>query len=79
MTRHPPPGTTTVSAGELNRRTAQLLDRVHAGEQVAITRHGMTVALLSPAVEHQLAGLVAAGLLIPAERGAFFATEPHRQ
>jgi len=77
VTTHPPLGTPELPAGDLNRRTAEVLDRVDAGEHLAITRHGVVVALLSPAVAHPLAGMVAAGTLAPADRG-FFASEPHR-
>ena len=78
MTTSPPLGTGTITAGDLNRSTAEVLDRVDAGEHLTVTRHGLVVALLSPATEHPLAGLVAAGLLAPAERTSGFATQPHR-
>ncbi|GAB2930428.1 hypothetical protein GCM10027047_28710 [Rhodococcus aerolatus] len=71
MTTHPPLGTTPVSAGDLNRSTAQVLDRVEAGEQLAITRHGIVVALLRPARPHPLAALVRAGLVEPAVQLSF--------
>lgn len=61
MTAHPPLGAASISTTELNQRTAEVLDRVDAGEHLAVTRHGVVVALLSPAREHPLAGLVAAG------------------
>ena len=73
---HPPLGCATISAGDLNRATSAVLDRVDRGESVAVTRHGIVVAVLGPVVPHPLAGLVAAGLLTPAERVHYFATEP---
>jgi prevent-host-death family protein len=40
---------TTVGAYEAKSRLAQLLDRVAKGERITITRHGVPVAVLSPA------------------------------
>lgn len=39
----------TVGAYEAKTRLAQLLDSVAKGERVTITRHGVPVAVLSPA------------------------------
>jgi len=39
----------TVGAYEAKTRLAQLLDRVAKGERITITRHGVPVAVLSPA------------------------------
>jgi prevent-host-death family protein len=40
---------TTVGAYEAKTRLAELLDRVAKGERITITRHGVPVAVLSPA------------------------------
>ena len=75
---HPPLRCARVSAGDLGRATSEVLDRVAAGETLTVTRHGAVVAVLSPLAPHPLAGLVAAGLLTPAERTHYFATERPR-
>lgn len=38
----------TVGAFEAKTRLSELLDRVAAGEQITITRHGTPVAVLAP-------------------------------
>jgi prevent-host-death family protein len=38
----------TVGAFEVKTRLSELLDRVAAGEQITITRHGAPVAVLAP-------------------------------
>lgn len=42
---------TTVGTYEAKNRLSELLDRVEAGETIAITRHGKQVALLTPLVQ----------------------------
>jgi prevent-host-death family protein len=43
------PETSTVGAYEAKTRFSQLLERVTAGEEITITRHGTPVARLIPA------------------------------
>jgi prevent-host-death family protein len=43
--------TSTVGIYEAKNRLSQLLDRVEAGETIAITRHGKQVALLTPLIQ----------------------------
>lgn len=70
-----PLGTTTVTSSELNHHTADVLARVESGEALAITRHGVVVALLSPARPHPLAAMVRAGTVEPADQ-MFFPSQP---
>ena len=44
-----------VTSEELHRSTRQLLDRVRAGEEVAITVDGIPVARIAPLAERPLA------------------------
>jgi len=44
----------TVSVAEAKARLSALLDKVEAGEQVVITRHGRPVANISPAARKKL-------------------------
>jgi prevent-host-death family protein len=37
-----------VSARDLSRRTSELLDTIREGHEIAVTRHGMPVALIIP-------------------------------
>ena len=37
-----------VTARDLSRRTSELLDAIREGEEIAVTRHGMPVALVIP-------------------------------
>jgi prevent-host-death family protein len=39
---------TTVGAYEAKTHLSELLDRVAKGEKIAITKHGVTVAILTP-------------------------------
>jgi prevent-host-death family protein len=41
----------TVGVSEAKNRLSQLLDRVEAGETIAITRHGKRIALLTPLIQ----------------------------
>lgn len=41
--------TRQMTVTEVKARLLSLLDEVEAGEQIEITRHGITVALLAPA------------------------------
>jgi len=50
-----------ITAFEAKNRLGHLLDRVQAGEEITITRHGRPVALLSPAAPRDV-GAVAAAL-----------------
>lgn len=71
MTTHPPLGVTEIPSAELNHRTAEVLTRVEAGETLAVTRHGVVVAVLTPARAHPLAAMVRAGLVEPGTQQYF--------
>ena len=75
MATHPPLGVTEIASGDLNHHTAEVLTRVEAGETLTITRHGVVIAVLSPARAHPLAAMVRAGLVEPAVQ-QYFQTEP---
>lgn len=42
---------TTVSLAQAKARLSELLDKVEAGEEVIVTRHGKAVARISPAAQ----------------------------
>lgn len=42
----------TIGAYEAKTKLGQLLDRVQAGEQITITKHGVPVAVLRSAPDH---------------------------
>lgn len=48
---------------ELNQRTADVIARVEAGERVSITRNGIPVAILEPAIPDPLGPLIESGEL----------------
>ena len=56
-----------ITVRELSRHTAQVLERVVAGERFEITRNGQPVAVLSPPdiEEVTIRGLIKAGILPP--------------
>jgi prevent-host-death family protein len=56
-----------ITVRELSRHTAQVLDRVDAGETIEVTRNGEPVAVLSPpdVEEATVRGLIKAGILPP--------------
>ena len=41
----------TVSLAQAKARLSELLDKVEAGEEVVVTRHGRAVARISPAAQ----------------------------
>jgi prevent-host-death family protein len=45
--------TNTIGIYEAKNRLSELLDRVEAGEIIAITRHGKQIALLTPVNQQQ--------------------------
>ena len=51
---------------ELNQHTADVLARVEMGERVEITRNGVPVAIIEPAVPDPLSTLIESGELRPA-------------
>lgn len=61
----------TISVSELKARLSEQLRSVRAGESVIVTDRGNAVAILAPlpasALEDELAELVAAGLIRPAQ------------
>lgn len=57
---------TTISHRELRNNSAAILRRVASGETFEITNHGITTAVLSPAVGSTFDRLVAAGKVRPA-------------
>jgi prevent-host-death family protein len=56
-----------ITVRELSRHTAQVLERVDAGETIEVTRNGEPVAVLSPpdVEEATVRGLIKAGILPP--------------
>lgn len=62
-----PGQTVQITVRELSRHTAQVLERVGAGERFEITRNGQPVAVLSPPdiEEVTIRGLIKAGILPP--------------
>jgi len=44
---------TTVSLAQAKARLSELLDKVEAGEEVIVTRHGKAVARISPAAQQK--------------------------
>ncbi len=54
-----------ITVRELARNTAQVLERVGAGERIEVTRNGEPVAVLSPVdvEESTIRGLIKAGIL----------------
>jgi prevent-host-death family protein len=58
---------TRISARELSRNTAEVLDRVAAGETIEVTRNGVAIAVLTPPdpTEVLAQGLIKAGILEP--------------
>ncbi|SLI00646.1 antitoxin [Mycobacteroides abscessus subsp. abscessus] len=54
---------------ELNQQTRKVIDRVKAGEEIALTDHGELIARIVPAATSPLAALVSAGKVIPAIHG----------
>jgi prevent-host-death family protein len=51
---------TTITAFDAKNRLGNLLDRVQAGEELVITRHGEPVARLIPIGDQRRAGLASA-------------------
>ena len=49
----------TITSTELQRKVGQVLDDVAAGETVAITRNGATIAEIVPAKRKALRGILA--------------------
>jgi prevent-host-death family protein len=56
----------TVPVRALNQDTAGVLARVESGETIEITRHGVVIGRIVPAVSAEMDDLIAAGKLTPA-------------
>lgn len=54
---------------ELNQQTRKVINRVKAGEEIAVTDHGELIAHIIPAATGPLAALISAGKVLPAAQG----------
>ena len=70
--------TQSVTIREVNQHTSAVIERVHDGEELVVTRAGQPVARLVPyRPMSRYEQLLAEGRLIPAEKpGGFHPTEP---
>ena len=83
-----PQGSNTVGAYEAKTHLSELLEKVEAGEEITITKHGAPVAKLVPVKkevrpEERVAAIdriqkLAAGLSLPACGASDFASLPER-
>ncbi|MDO3032201.1 type II toxin-antitoxin system Phd/YefM family antitoxin [Mycobacteroides abscessus] len=54
---------------ELNQQTRKVINRVKAGEEIAVTDHGELIAHIIPAATGPLTALISAGKVLPAAQG----------